>query len=81
MNFFWMLIIGITAGWLAGHFMTGRGFGVVGDMITGMIGAVIGGILFRESGILTSSGLVGSVIIATTGAIIFLYGVRLIRRV
>ena len=81
MNFFWMVVIGITAGWLAGRFMTGRGFGVVGDMITGMIGAVIGGILFQESGILTASGLIGSVIIATTGAMIFLYGVRLIKRV
>jgi uncharacterized membrane protein YeaQ/YmgE (transglycosylase-associated protein family) len=80
MNFFWMVVIGITAGWLAGRFMTGRGFGVVGDMITGMIGAVIGGILFQESGILPGSGLIGSVIIATMGAMIFLYGVRLIKR-
>jgi uncharacterized membrane protein YeaQ/YmgE (transglycosylase-associated protein family) len=80
MNFFWMVVIGITAGWLAGRLMTGRGFGVVGDMITGMIGAVIGGILFQESGILPGSGLIGSVIIATMGAMIFLYGVRLIKR-
>jgi uncharacterized membrane protein YeaQ/YmgE (transglycosylase-associated protein family) len=51
MEFFWMILIGMIAGWLAGQFMTGKGFGVVGDIITGMAGALIGGLLFERTGI------------------------------
>jgi uncharacterized membrane protein YeaQ/YmgE (transglycosylase-associated protein family) len=53
MEFFWMILIGIIAGWLAGQFMTGKGFGVVGDIITGMVGALIGGLLLKEQAFLT----------------------------
>ena len=80
MEYVWMILIGMTAGWLAGQFMTGKGFGVVGDIITGMLGALIGGLLFQEAGILSGSGLIGSLIVATTGAIIFLYGLRMVKR-
>jgi uncharacterized membrane protein YeaQ/YmgE (transglycosylase-associated protein family) len=52
MEFFWMILIGMIAGWLAGQFMTGKGFGVIGDIITGMAGALIGGLLFERTGIL-----------------------------
>jgi uncharacterized membrane protein YeaQ/YmgE (transglycosylase-associated protein family) len=45
MEFFWMILIGMIAGWLAGQFMTGKGFGVIGDIIVGVIGALIGGLL------------------------------------
>jgi uncharacterized membrane protein YeaQ/YmgE (transglycosylase-associated protein family) len=81
MEYIWMILIGMTAGWLAGQFMTGKGFGVVGDIITGMLGALIGGFLFQKAGILSGSGLIGSLIIATTGAIIFLYGLRMVKKV
>jgi F0F1-type ATP synthase assembly protein I len=40
MEFFWMILIGMIAGWLAGQFMTGKGFGVIGDIIVGVIGAL-----------------------------------------
>ena len=76
MEFFWMILIGLIAGWLAGQFMTGKGFGVIGDIITGMIGALIGGLLFQKAGLFAGSSLIGSLIVATTGAIVFLYGVR-----
>ena len=80
MEFFWMILIGMIAGWLAGQFMTGKGYGVIGDIIIGVIGALIGGILFEKAGVFAGSSLVGSLIVATTGAIVFLYGVRLFKR-
>ena len=80
MEFIWMILIGMTAGWLAGQFMTGKGFGVVGDIITGRAGALIGGLLFQKAGIMPGSGLIGSLIVATTGAIIFLYGLRMVKK-
>jgi uncharacterized membrane protein YeaQ/YmgE (transglycosylase-associated protein family) len=81
MEFFWMILIGMIAGWLAGQFMTGKGFGVIGDIIIGVIGALIGGLLFQKIGIMPGSGLIGSLIVATTGAIIFLYGLRMVKKV
>lgn len=80
MDFFWMIITGMIAGWLARQFMTGEGFGVVGDMITGMVGALICGLLFERTGIFPGSSLIGSVLVATSGAIIFLYGVRVFKK-
>jgi hypothetical protein len=50
MEFFWMILIGMIAGWLAGQFMTGKGFGVIGDIITGMLGALDRRTRFSESG-------------------------------
>ena len=80
MEFIWMILIGMTAGWLAGQFMTGKGFGVVGDIITGMVGALIGGLLFERTGLFAGSSLIGSLIVATSGAIIFLYGLRMVKK-
>ena len=80
MEFFWMILIGMTAGWLAGQFMAGKGFGLVGDIIIGILGALIGWLLFEKTGIIAGNSLPGSLIVATTGAIIFLYGVRMFKR-
>ena len=46
MNFVWFILIGIAAGWLAGQIMKGGGFGLLGDLIVGVIGALLGGFLF-----------------------------------
>ena len=80
MEFFWMILIGMIAGWLAGQFMSGTGYGVIGDIIVGVIGALIGGLLFQKTDIMPGSGLIGSLIVATTGAIIFLYGLRMVKK-
>ena len=80
MEFFWMILIGMIAGWLAGQFMSGIGYGVIGDIIVGVVGALIGGLLFQNTGIMPGSGLIGSLIVATTGAIIFLYGLRMVKK-
>src|SRR6185436_4421591 len=57
----WFLLIGLIAGWLAGKVMRGGGYGVVGDMIVGVIGALIGGWLFGQLGI-AAGGLLGAII-------------------
>ncbi|MDY0165579.1 MAG: GlsB/YeaQ/YmgE family stress response membrane protein [Thermoguttaceae bacterium] len=68
----YFLLIGLAAGWLAGQFMKGRGFGLVGNLVVGVIGAVLGGFLFRLVG-LAATGLLGSLICATVGAIVLLF--------
>ena len=80
MEYFWMVLVGMIAGWLAGQFMTGKGFGVIGDILVGVIGALIGGILFEKAGLFAGSSMIGSLIVATTGAIIFLYGLRMVKK-
>lgn len=73
------LAIGAVAGWLAGVIMSGGGFGILGDMVIGVIGAFIGGFAFGLLG-LTASGLIGQIISATAGAIILLFILRLIKK-
>ena len=80
MEFLWFILIGLAAGWLAGQLMKGRGFGVIGDIIVGVIGALLGGFLFRTLGFFPGGGLLGSLIVATIGAIILLFLLRLIKK-
>ncbi|HBZ68863.1 MAG TPA: GlsB/YeaQ/YmgE family stress response membrane protein [Deltaproteobacteria bacterium] len=80
MEFVWFILIGLAAGWLAGQFIKGGGFGVVGDIVVGVIGALLGGFLFGLLGLSAGGGLLGSLIVATIGAIVLLYVVRLIKR-
>lgn len=80
MSILWFILIGIAAGWLAGQVMKGGGFGILGDLIVGVIGALLGGFLFGQLGIAAGGGLLGSLVVATIGAIILLFLLRLIRR-
>lgn len=80
MNFVWFILIGIAAGWLAGQIMKGGGFGILGDLIVGVVGALLGGWLFGILGIGAGGGLIGSLIVATIGAVVLLLLLRLIRR-
>jgi uncharacterized membrane protein YeaQ/YmgE (transglycosylase-associated protein family) len=80
MEFIWFLLIGLAAGWLAGQFMKGGGFGVIGDIIVGVIGALLGGFLFRSVGLVAGGGLFGSLIVATIGAIVLLFLLRIIKK-
>jgi len=75
----WFLLIGLIAGWLAGKVMRGGGFGIIGDMIVGVIGALIGGWLFGVLGI-GVGGLIGAIITAFVGAVILLAILRAFRR-
>jgi uncharacterized membrane protein YeaQ/YmgE (transglycosylase-associated protein family) len=71
MRFIWFLLIGLCAGWLAGQFMKGRGFGLGDNLIIGVIGAVVGGFIFGLLGFRTT-GLLGELITATVGAVVLL---------
>jgi uncharacterized membrane protein YeaQ/YmgE (transglycosylase-associated protein family) len=79
MDLVWFLIIGLIAGWLAGQFMKGGGFGLVGNLIVGVVGAFIGGFLFRLLG-LTAGGLIGNLVVATVGAVVLLWIARMVKR-
>lgn len=80
MELLWFILIGLAAGWLAGQFMKGSGYGAVGDIVVGVIGALVGGFLFSTLGVSTGGGLIGSLIVATIGAIVLLYLLRLLHR-
>ena len=80
MELIWFLIIGAIAGWLAGQIMKGSGFGLVGNIIVGVIGALIGGLIFRALGLSTSYGLVGSILVALIGAVVLLFLAGMVRR-
>ena len=80
MGFVWFILIGLAAGWVAGQLMKGGGFGVVGDIIVGVIGALLGGFLFRTLGVSAGGGLLGSLVVATIGAVVLLFLLRLIKK-
>lgn len=73
------LVIGALAGWLAGVIMKGGGFGVIGDIIVGILGSFIGGWLLPKVG-LSIGGDFGGFITAVIGAVILLFVVRLIKK-
>ena len=79
MSFLWFLIIGAVAGWLAGLVMKGGGFGLLINIIVGIVGGVIGGWVFGLLGI-DSVGLFGSLVTAFVGAIILLYVANLVKK-
>lgn len=76
----WWLIIGLIAGFLASVVMRGGGYGIIGDIIAGVVGAFIGGWLFGVLGISIGSGVVGSIIVAFIGACILIGILRLFSR-
>jgi len=76
------LLVGLVAGWLAGKLVRGGGFGLIGDLIVGVIGAVIGGWLLPKIGVtaIVKQPIVDAIIFATIGAVILLFILRLIKR-
>jgi uncharacterized membrane protein YeaQ/YmgE (transglycosylase-associated protein family) len=79
MEFLWFILIGVAAGWLAGQIMKGGGYGLVGDLILGVIGALLGGWLFGLADI-AAAGLIGKLVVATIGAIVLILLLRLIKK-
>ena len=80
MGFLLFILIGLAAGWIAGVLVKGDGFGLLGNLAVGAGGAVIGGILATTFGFFAGAGILGGVILATVGAVILLFFVRLIHR-
>ena len=75
MYLLWEIVIGILAGFLAGKIMRGRGYGVLIDLLLGLVGSVVGGFVFGLLGIYASS-LIGTLVVATVGAVILVWLVR-----
>jgi uncharacterized membrane protein YeaQ/YmgE (transglycosylase-associated protein family) len=74
------LLIGAVAGWLAGLIVKGGGYGLIGNIVIGIIGSFIGGWLFGVLGIVTGGGIFGAIIGATVGAVSLLLIISLLRR-
>lgn len=77
MNWLYFLLIGLVAGWLAGKIVKGKGFGFIGNLVVGVVGALLGGWLFDLLN-LPRGGLILSLIAALVGAIILLWLVGLV---
>jgi uncharacterized membrane protein YeaQ/YmgE (transglycosylase-associated protein family) len=73
-----ILFVGIVAGWLAGKVMDGGGFGVIGDLVVGLVGAFIGDWLLPRLGIHLGVGVVALIINAFIGAVVLLLILRLL---
>jgi len=74
-----ILFVGLVAGWLAGKIMRGYGFGLIADILIGIVGAFIGDWLLPRLGIHLGTGIVASIVNATIGAVILLLLIRLVR--
>lgn len=74
------LIVGAIAGWAAGQIVRGFGFGLIGNIVVGIVGAFIAGWLLPKLGVSIGSGIVGAIIHAIVGAVILLVIIGLVRR-
>jgi len=74
------LIVGGVAGWLAGMVVKGGGYGLIGDIVVGILGGLIAGWLLPQVGIVIGSGIIAAIIDAFIGAVILLIVLRLIAR-
>lgn len=75
-----ILFVGLVAGWLAGQLVRGTGFGIIGDILVGIAGALLASLLFPKLGLHIGTGIVSEIIYSAIGAIVLLLIVRLIRR-
>jgi uncharacterized membrane protein YeaQ/YmgE (transglycosylase-associated protein family) len=74
-----ILFVGLVAGWLAGKIVQGTGFGIIGDILVGIAGALVASLLFPKLGIHLGTGLISEVIYSAIGAVLLLLIVRLVR--
>ena len=73
-----IILVGIIAGWLAGRVMEGGGFGLIGDLLVGLVGAFVGDWLLPRLGIHLGAGVVAAIMNAFIGAVVFLLMLRLL---
>lgn len=79
-NLLWFVLIGFVAGWIATRLMRKSSIGLLGNIIVGILGAVIGGYIFDFLRI-SANGLIGSLVTAIVGAIVLLYLIRLAKKI
>src|SRR6059036_2235323 len=70
------VVVGLLAGWLAGFVMKGGGYGLIGDLVLGLVGSIVGGWIFRALGASAGGGLFPTVFVALAGAVIVLMAQR-----
>jgi uncharacterized membrane protein YeaQ/YmgE (transglycosylase-associated protein family) len=75
------IVVGLIAGWLAGLVMKGGGYGILADILLGILGGFVGGWVFGRLGLFPGAGMVGSIIVAFVGAVILVGITRLIKKV
>jgi uncharacterized membrane protein YeaQ/YmgE (transglycosylase-associated protein family) len=80
MGFLAWIVVGLIAGWLAGKVMKGGGYGVLMDIILGVLGGFVGGWIFGLLGIWPGGGIIGSIIVAFVGAVILVSISRLLKK-
>jgi uncharacterized membrane protein YeaQ/YmgE (transglycosylase-associated protein family) len=80
MGFIAWIVVGLIAGWLAGQVMKGGGYGVVVDIILGILGGVLGGWILGLLGIWSGGGMIGSIIVAFVSAVIPVWLTRLLKK-
>jgi uncharacterized membrane protein YeaQ/YmgE (transglycosylase-associated protein family) len=75
----WVVLLGILAGWIAGKIWKGSGFGLVGDLVVGILGSLLGNFIF---GLLSlgAYGLIGRLVVSVVGALVLLWLIRLIKK-
>ena len=80
MGFIAWIVVGLIAGWLAGQVMKGGGYGVLVDIILGILGGILGGWIFNAVGIWPGGGMLGAIIVAFVGAVILVAISRAVKR-
>ena len=70
------VVVGLLAGWLAGFVMKGGGYGLIGDLVLGLVGSVVGGGIFRALGVAAGAGTLPTVFVAFVGAVIVIVAQR-----
>ncbi len=80
MGLFYFLVVGLIAGWLAGQVMKGGGYGVIIDIVLGILGGITGGWIFDTLGIWPGGGFIGAIIVAFVGAVVLVGITRLIKK-
>ncbi|AWV96680.1 GlsB/YeaQ/YmgE family stress response membrane protein [Arcticibacterium luteifluviistationis] len=79
MEFIWFLLIGAVSGWLAGQVWKGAGFGLIGNIVVGILGSIVGGWLAGNLGI-GGEGLLGRILISAGGAWLLLFIISLVKK-
>ena len=74
------LVVGAVAGWLAGMVVKGGGYGLIGDIVVGILGGLFAGWLLPQVGVVIGSGMIAAIIDAFIGAVILLIALRLVKR-
>jgi uncharacterized membrane protein YeaQ/YmgE (transglycosylase-associated protein family) len=78
--FLYILLVGLVAGWAAGKIMKGSGYGVLMDIVLGIVGAMVGSFVMRLLGFYSTGGLIPNVLVAILGAVLVVMIVRMLKK-